>query len=195
MEHNFYVRCCHGGLQLKKRDRQIVYEVYKRLSAATATLATSVVFSFDTERLTDAEMADMRRDSGGALHFLPRRHLECYLVDPDAISAFILSKDTASAQSATPGTVIAALQKAASERPFHIPEWNNDIENVDWLTRVDAAKLISHICGLLSEQRVSFNKKDDSLFLLKNIVERRLSSLEPLQRHVEGLVAAVAPNR
>jgi predicted ATPase len=182
-----------GDFNTKKRDPAIVYEVYSRLSAAAATLVVSVAFSFDTEKLTDPEKAGMQRKSGGTLHFLPRRHLECYLIDPAAIAAFIISKDPTSAETVTPAAVVVALQTAARERQLLIPEWNDDITNANWLARVDAANLIVNVCGTLSEQRAPFAKKDDSLFLLRHILEHNPEWLTPLRDYVACLVAAVAP--
>jgi energy-coupling factor transporter ATP-binding protein EcfA2 len=182
-----------GDFNTNKRDPAIVFEVYSRLSAAAVTLVVSVAFSFDTEKLTDLEKTEMQRKSRGSLHFLPRRHLECYLIDCAAIAAFIISKDPTSAQSATPAAVEVALRVAAAKRTFHVPEWNDDITNVNWLIRVDAANLIANVCGTLSEQRAPFAKKDDSLFLLRHILEHDPTRLAPLQDYVVSLVAAVAP--
>jgi energy-coupling factor transporter ATP-binding protein EcfA2 len=61
-----------GDFNTNKRDPAIVYEVYSRLSAAVATLVVAVAFSFDTEKLTDSEKAELQRQAGGLLHFLPR---------------------------------------------------------------------------------------------------------------------------
>jgi hypothetical protein len=182
-----------GDFNTSRRDPAIVYEVYSRLSAAAATLVVSVAFSFDTEKLTDPQKAEMRRKAGGFLHFLPRRHLECYLVDPTAIAAFIISKDITSAETVTPAAVEAALQAAGAQRPLRIPEWNGDITNADWLAHVDAANLIVSVCGTLSEQRAPFAKKADSLFLLRHILEHDPVRLAPLQEYVASLVAAVTP--
>ena len=153
----------------------------------------SVVFSFDTEKLTNSEKEEMQRRSDGLLHFLPRRHLECYLIDPAAIAAFIVSKDPPSAETSTPEAVEAALKAAAAQRPLLITEWSNDISDADWLARVNAANLIASVCGTLSEHRAPFAKKDDSLFLLRHIIEHKRVRLRPLQDYVSNLVAAVAP--
>ncbi len=182
-----------GDFNTKRRDREIVYQVYSRLSTAVATLLMSVAFSFDTEKLTDAEKEKMQRDAGGLLHFLPRRHLECYLIDPAAIAAFIIGKDPDSAETVSATTVEVALQAAAAECPIHIPEWNGDINNTGWLARVDAANLIVRVCGTLSEQRAPFAKKADSLFLLRYILDHDPDRLSPLQDYVASLVDAVSP--
>jgi hypothetical protein len=180
-----------GDFNTRKRDRAIVYEVYNRLCTAAVPLVVAVAFSFDAEKLTDVEKFEMQRDSGGRLHFLPRRHIECYLIDPEAIAAFVVSKDAASAQIATPQLVEYALQDAAGKPDFLIDEWNGDLTDEAWLTRVDAAKLIMHVCGSVSEQRALFNKKADTLFLLQHILDHNATKMEPLGQYVVGLVRAV----
>ena len=180
-----------GDFHLNKRDRTLVYEIYSRLSAAAASLVVAVAFSFDSENLTESEKGDMQRRAKGALHFLPRRHLECYFIDPAAIAAFIVSKDPQSAQSVAPDSVQMALQQAAAEKPFHLSEWTGDILAEPWLARVDAAKLIDTVCGTLSDQRVRFAKKADSLYMLRHILENDSSRLNPLRDFVASLVDAV----
>jgi energy-coupling factor transporter ATP-binding protein EcfA2 len=176
----------------RKRDRKIVYEVYSRLSSAAATLLVATVFSFDTEELSDSEKVHMAAESGGRLSFLPRRHIECYLIDPEAIASFIVSKDPSLADIATKAVVKQKLVDLASDRKFKTPEWNGDIFNSDWLAKIDAAKLIGAAVSELSDQRVTFCKKEDSLILLKDILLREQEMLRPLFEYVEGLVTAVA---
>lgn len=182
-----------GDFITKKRDRAMVYEVYSRLSAATATLVVSVAFSFDTELLTGPQKGEMQKESSGQLHFLPRRHLECYLIDPAAIAAFIISQDPTSNEPVTPETVAAALKTAAGNPPLHIRQWNNVITDLEWLAGVDAAKLIESVCGTLSNQRAPFAKKNDSLCLLRYILDHDRERLAPLLDYVKSLVDAVAP--
>ena len=147
----------------RKRDRAIVYEVYSRLSSAAATLVVSVVFSFDTEELSDADKENMVRDSGGRLKFLPRRHIECYLLDPSAIATMIVGKDPKSAETATPDAVKIGLIALASDMKFHIAEWNSDLTDDVWLAKVDAAKIKPQVKVCRSE---AVNLQCQSLFSL-----------------------------
>ncbi|KRB23475.1 hypothetical protein ASE05_12765 [Mesorhizobium sp. Root172] len=181
-----------GDFNSNKRDPAIVYEVYHRLSTAAATLVVSVAFSFDTEKLTENQKTKMTRDSGGLLHFLPRRHLECYLMDPAAIAAFIISKDPSSAETVTPEILEAKLTEVAGEPPFKIPEWKGNIEDEVWLAHVDAANLIARVCGTVSEHRAPFAKKNDTLFLMKHTLEHNPDRLVQLRDYVENLVATIA---
>ncbi|MBY0284348.1 MAG: AAA family ATPase [Sphingomonas sp.] len=176
-----------GDFNSNKRDPALVYEVYSRLSGAAATLVVSVVFSFDTEKLAEADKAEMIRRSRGLLNFLPRRHLECYLIDAPAIAAFIVNKDPGSA-GLTVAAVEQALTDAAMQRPFLIPQWFGNLNDEAWLCHVDAANLISTVCGALSEHRVPFAKKDDTLFLLRYVLENDAAKLKPLCDYVASLV-------
>ncbi len=177
----------------RKRDREIVYEVYSRLSSAAATLVVATAFSFDTEQLTDTEKAEMVEESGGRLSFLPRRHFECYLIDPAAIANMIVTKDPNSAHAVTIEAVTAKLVELASAQKFSIPEWNGTIGNTDWLAKVDAARLIAQAAAELSEQRAKFNKKEDSLALLQHILAREPEKLRPLYEYISALVNKVTP--
>lgn len=179
----------------RKRDRQIVYEVYNRLSSAAATLVVSVMFSFDSEDLTDAEKRDMVRDARGRLLFLPRRHIECYAVDPTAVTNMIIAKDPESEGVVTAEVVAAKFAELAASRRFAIPEWNGEITNENWLSKVDAANLIARATAELSDQRASFQKKEDTLGLFQDILLRDPAPLRPLYEYVRSLVQAVAIDR
>jgi len=180
-----------GDFQTNKRTTALVFEVYQRLSAATASLVVSVAFSFDSEKLTSEEKAKLRKESRNLVHFLPRRNIECYLLEPAAIADFIVSKDPQSAGGVDAAKVEAALKVAANERPIHIREWKGDINDVDWLSAVDGASLIELVCASLSDQRAAFSKKNDTLFLMQSILGRNPPFLEPLHAYVASLIAAM----
>lgn len=177
-----------GDFITKKRDCELTFQIYERLSSAATPLVVSVAFSFDSEELSQTEKNELIKRSNNKMHFLPRRHLECFLLDPDAIAAFINQRD----QRDTPITseeVVQKLTELASERPFHSKiYWTGDITNEDWQSHVDAANLISKACSDLSETRVTFNKKSDSLFLLQHIQKHAPDSLEALKNYVCELV-------
>lgn len=171
-----------------KRSKKIVYEVYERLCSAVATLPVSVAISFDTERLKPSEIEDMVADSNGLMHFLPRRHLECYLVSPAAIASFINVKDAVSQSSVTVTEVKEVLCSLATEQRFKATGWNGDLLNEAWLTKVDAANLIKATVEKITETRLTFSKKEDTLFLLQSVLENDKSGLDELAKYVGSLV-------
>lgn len=176
----------------RKRDREIVYEVYRRLSSAAAPLVAAAQFSFDTETLSDTDKVQMVAEAGEGLHFLPRRHIECYLVDPDAIVGLIQEKDPEGSENITGEVAAAKIAELAGDAEFAIPEWAGDIADEVWLAKVDAAKLIDRTMASLSEHRATFNKKEETLKLIQLIASNDLERLRPLFEYVEGLVEGVA---
>jgi predicted ATPase len=180
-----------GDFISKKRDRQLVYEIYRQLGCATTPLVVAVAFSFDSEALSEVERQDMGRESRGTVHFLPRRHIECYLIDSTAIAAFIVEKDQASVGVVTPELVAARLIELAGERSFLIDEWRGNLDDEAWAAKVDAANLIACITAELSEQRATFNKKDDTLNLMRRVQEAAPAQLAPLCAYVRRLVESV----
>ncbi len=176
---------------MRKRDRELVFEIYKRLSSEVSPLVSSVSFSFDTEDLKDQEKSDIKEKSKKMIDFLPRRHLECYLIHPQSILDFIADKDHFKPRDAaplTPGAVAATLMRLAAEMKFKIPEWQGKLDDVTWLTRVDAANLIKAVCEEISEARVTFNKNLDSLALLRLVIKNNPAQLAELGDYVRRLV-------
>jgi predicted ATPase len=184
-----------GDFSAQSRERTMVYDIYKQLSTAAQPLVKGVVFSFDAEKLRADEMARMRADSKNAMHFLPRRLLECYLIDPEAIAAFINERDLTAREEdralVTAEQVLAQLQTIASEGSLKIREWSGSINDEAWLKQVDGANLIDRTIGTVTEERVRFNKKGDALELLKSIMARQPERIRPLADYVDSLVNAV----
>lgn len=179
-----------GDFMARRRDKELVYQIYQRLSQVAVPLVISVAFSFDSENLSEAEKEKMVRDSRGAMHFLPRRHMECYLINPRAIAEFLAQKDPDSAGVVNADTVMQKLSELADTDKFRVVEWRGDLADTAWQTKVDAANLIAEAIAQLSESRANFNKKDDTLALLQR-VQVEDQNLYELAQYVQALVAAV----
>lgn len=180
-----------GDFGAKKRDQGLLYRIYTRLSTATTPLVQSVLFSFDSEKLNEREIKDIIRESKGAVRFLPRRHIECFLINAEAIAIFINDRDLEAEQPIRADAVAEHLSKLAAERRYLVKEWNKDIADVAWHGKVDAAKLINATCADLSDGRVTFRKKDETLALLKLVMEVAPEQVVPLANYAKGLVEAV----
>lgn len=184
-----------GDFGAKLRERAMVYDIYKQLSSAAQPLVKGVVFSFDAEKLNQEQRDKMHRESGGALHFLPRRLLECYLVNPHAIAQFINERDLTARDENRPllseDAVVAQLHTLAEDVQLKVSAWSGSLSDDTWLSTVDAANLIARTIERLSEQRVTFNKKSDSLELVKIIMHRNAQFMQPLANYIESLMTAV----
>ena len=176
-----------GDFNAKRRDRAIVYEIYKKLTAASSSLSVTVAFSFDSEKLSELDKNKMTTESKGLIHFLPRRHFECYLVDPTAIANFIGRQDKEPDSPITSDIVTQRLKELAAQKPFLIDTWTGDISDEHWLSTVDAANLIKACCASLTNERVIFTKTTHSLSLLKDITQQNRASLDGLTGYVKSL--------
>lgn len=178
-----------GDFIAKRRDREMIFQVYQRLSQAATPLVRAIAFSFDSEQMEKEEKAQMVRNSQGALHFLPRRHIECYLVNAEALLRFIAERDNEQLTLDINAVELKFQQLAADD--FHITEWQGDLSDPVWLTKVDAAKLLAKACTDLTDQRVTFNKKNDTLSLMQIVNDVEADQLGELKTYVRTLVEAV----
>lgn len=182
-----------GDFGAKRRDRSIVYEAYARLSEAVSTLPVAVVFGFDTETLNTADKVDMNRDSGGRLHFLPRRHLECYFLNPSALADRINARDTET--NIDSSAVETKLLELAVLPRFGVAGVAADLSSEEWLARVDAAKLLAALFSEVSGTRIKYDKTSDGLELVKLMMAKEPAALIPLVEYVSSLVADVTAVR
>jgi predicted ATPase len=180
-----------GDFFVKKPRKELIIEIYSRLSEAASPLISRVMFSFDREDLTREQRDDLVRSAPGKLSILPRRHLECYLVDPDAIHALLLTRVPELGGRMSASRVEECLRDKAGARKYRAEgTWANDLNNQQWLSDVDAANLIKDVCSELSGSAFEFEKKNDSLELLKYILEHKPEKVDELRDYVDDLVKA-----
>jgi predicted ATPase len=177
-----------GDFMSKKRDRELIYKIYLKISNAVSLFSVPTSFSFDSELLSDAEKQKMHADSNGLVRFLPRRNFECYLIDIEAISSLIEEKDPEVNKSEIKSLVKKMLVEISAETQFSISQWKGDLEDESWLQYVDGAGLISEVCARATEQRVNYSKKHDSVVLLRSILDKNPKKLAGLIEYVASLV-------
>jgi hypothetical protein len=117
--------------------------------------------------------------------------LECYLINAASIADFVAHRHKEASSDAsvpTANEVEAALKDRAVTPKFKVTEWRNDLEDKEWLARVDAANLIIQVCTDVSETRVTFNKNRDTLLLLQLVIKNNPAQLAELGEYVRRLV-------
>jgi energy-coupling factor transporter ATP-binding protein EcfA2 len=179
------------GRLTEGKNKAAIFQLYRALAEKAAPLVSDVKFSLDSETLTPEQKTDLERAARGSVDFLPRRHLECYLIHAASIAEFIAQryKETLSDTPVpTAKAVEAALENRAGSKQFKIAEWKNDLEDEAWLARIDAANLINQVCADVSEARLTFNKKRDSLLLLQLVIRNHPAQLAELGDYVRQLV-------
>lgn len=183
-----------GDFMSKERNKKLIFDIYRRLSTAATPLDVKVAFSFDSEDLSTRAKGDLARESNGLVHFLPRRHIECYLISAPAVLDFILAKDTNRVEyqaELTEAEVSTKLIELASDAAFANDQWNGDLFNDAWTSVVDAAKLIARAVSDLTGTRVEFRKKNDTLALLQFAQKHNPGLIDPLASYVVALVEAM----
>lgn len=171
----------------KRKRPELVFEIYERLSSAAATISSSAVFAFDREELKDIEIEDLQRRSKDRVLFLPRRHFECYLLRPVQIASVINSYLPDS--KVTASDIEAYLEKNGGDKKFKASkEWNKDICDAAWLSKVDAAKLLIEMFNELTDARLAYNKRQHSFAIVKEILKMETSEIEELVNFVHELV-------
>lgn len=177
-----------GDFFAQKRDIDLVFRVYQKLSQVSLPLVRSVAFSFDREGLTNNDIEDTHRRAKGRVGFLPRRHLECYFVVASAIAAFVNKSDTERAQPIANAQVESALiAKAGDAKYLAAADWSGDLADDKWLTNVDAANLIADTIAELTERRVQFVKGEESAQLLAFIIRENSTPIIGLIEYLQGI--------
>ncbi|MBS1082489.1 AAA family ATPase [Gluconobacter kondonii] len=176
-----------GSFLEKRKDRELVYKIYQSLTQATSLYTEHPVFSFDAEGLSLVEQSEMNQRSSGSIHFLPRRMLECYVLNPEAIKNLIHEKNE-DYRHIESSLVEETIMEFAKERKFLIKDIDPDFSSIDWLKSIDAAKIIKLTIEKLTECTVEFKKTTDVLFLLKNIHLNYPDNLLELSDYVKKLV-------
>lgn len=184
-----------GDFNAKIKRRELIFQIYNRLSNAAAPLVKSAAFHFDRETLTDSEVEELIRHAAETrVAFLPRRHFECYLLNPAAIAAFINSYLPENENTVSDQDVHDGLCRIGGDRKYKADgNWNDDPSDPQWLSNVDAANLIKDICYELSDNRIAFSKNRHSFDILKRILESDPTSLDELTDYVKSLFEMVKP--
>lgn len=167
-----------GDFNAIRTRRELVFQIYERVHQVASPLVKSATFGFDRETLTDDEMSDLKAKAAGRVLFLPRRHFECFLLDPAAIASLI-NKYVPDAKPVSDEDVLKYLQSVGGETRFKArKQWKGDIFDEEWLAAVDAAALLKATCYELTDKQLEFSKMHHSLELLKHILTHNRASLE-----------------
>lgn len=71
-----------GDFERRRTSRKSVVGLYQRVTRSVAPMVVNQRFLLDRERLSDDEVAKSEQSTDRHLRFLPRRCLECYVLDP-----------------------------------------------------------------------------------------------------------------
>jgi len=173
-----------SGFTNERRDQALV-DIYDRAGKRLSPLLKGMAFALDREKLSDEEVEKQER-SKRKLKLLPRRCLECFLLEPNAIANVLTELDSRQHHvEAVRGAIINLGPEVRLGASTH---WNGAIENVEWLKRVDGARLISRLFDQLTDNRVEYRKTRDGISILRYIAEKTPEYLDELLKYLEKVI-------
>lgn len=174
-----------GDFDPTSRSAKSIIEMYEHVATRVAPLLRGLAFGLDREGNSDEAVAKLET-SKRKLRFLPRRCLECYLLDPEAIAAVITSADGRLCQLET---VCSFLERTGNDKKYRARSvWNGEIANAEWLKKIDAALLLSDCFADLTANRTEFRKTRDTVALSNYLLANKPEQLKGLADYITKLV-------
>lgn len=175
-----------GDFDGKKRDAEMVWKIYERLSSSNALLPPALAFSFDREGRTDQQILDLQRRSKSSVHFLPCKTYENYLIEPSAIIDIIreFSGEVIELQ-----VVEEWLTRHGGDKFYEAAsQWDGDFRSESWLRHVHGAKLLKDLFEQVTQTRLYYDKIAHSVRLTEVLLRDRPAHLMQLSEYVIGLL-------
>jgi predicted ATPase len=175
----------------ESKHTSLVLEIYQRLSSGGGMLPPAIGFIFDGEDRKQTERVDLKRRSGGTIHFLPRRMYENYLLNPSAITAVL---NAYSESSIAESQVTEWIDKNRWDSQYftrHAATGRTD--DGSWAVKLDGARLLKNLFGDLTGESVAFNKVSHSTELTEWIIEHSPADLAEVSELLAEVLKAGVP--
>lgn len=176
-----------GDFTAKKRTKKMIIDLYNSVVSSVVPLIEGMVFSFDREDLSDETVNLFQSNFKDKVYLLPRRNIECYLINCHAITTVInsyIKENLVSEEIVRKWLVENGGKEIYSASKF----WRGEITDRDWLKRVDGARLIGDLFAELSENRVEFRKTKHSSEILIEIKNANPKDIRELQRYIRIII-------
>lgn len=174
-----------GDFDPRSRSARSIIEMYEHVAARVAPLLKGLSFGLDRESHSDQAIAALET-SKRKLKFLPRRCLECYLLDPEAVAASITQADGEPCASDDVRTFL--LENGDDKKYRARSVWDGNLDNLEWLKKVDAAKLLADCFKAMTGSRTEFQKTRDSVAIVNYLIRHDFEKLDGLLEYVKKLV-------
>ena len=160
-----------------QKHAKLVFEIYNRLSGANALTPPFVAVILDRESSSPQELADLTKEFGDKLKFIPRMMYENYLLDAEAVTHVL---NTEILEDVDKVTVEQAAQWIEEQRTAKFLTKKKPsakvLESTEWLEKVHAFELLEKLFSDLSNKTVEYRKTTHSIkiteWLLKNNPEQ-----------------------
>jgi hypothetical protein len=180
-----------GDFQSSRMPGKLIYDIYHQLSAGNALIPAAVGFLFDRDGRSEQEIEDLGRASRGKVVFLRRRMLENYLIHADALAATMNDLTTFKERPVARDAIEAWISKNGGQ--FVKSRQNpTQLDQPEWVTNVDAARLLGALFQEFSEAKEEFRKTRDSVRLVTWLMEHQVHALDDI---IENIRILAAPDR
>jgi len=165
---------------LEGRDKKRIFEIYNNLTGKASILPPAVAFILDSESRDEEKKNEIRKLSAGKAHFLPRRTLENYLLNPGAICAAINKIENFTGTGPVTSDQMSkhlagALGDEKYWRPFDISPSPN-LED----PKLNGALILEDMFATLSGHRFPYRKTEHSVSLFQWLLDHDLDQLGEL---------------
>ncbi len=166
-----------GDFSRRGASKKVVIDLYNTVTRTIAPLVDGASFALDRETLADQAVASIEGQTDGQLCFLPRRCLECYAIDPKAISTVIASEIGGNVDDLASQIENAILELAADRQYGGVSRWKRDFTDVEWLSKVDGASLLRDVFRRVTDDELAFRKVQHTPKILAQIGAENLPEL------------------
>ncbi len=149
-----------------------VADLYTRLSTSSALVPPMVCILLDAEDRSQAERERITAESRGSLRFLPRRMLECYVLNAEAITARLNALGCFTSIDLVDKALTAAL--------------GGDLTSAG-LPDLHGANVLQHVFSTLSESTIEFQKTRDVPSLVAWLVRHKPEQLGELRQFLRDV--------
>jgi energy-coupling factor transporter ATP-binding protein EcfA2 len=167
---------------LEGRHAKTILEIYQRLCQGRGLLPPALAFSFDREGRTEAERGELSKNSGGLIHFIPRRTYENYLLNSKAVAVVLTEADKEHGPGTDEATVVKWIEENGRKKEYY------DSSLGDWPVAVHGAKFLGDLFASLSEARVAYDKVKHGAKLTDWIIQNAPSDLSELAAYLKALL-------
>lgn len=168
----------------KERNAKTVADIYDYVQKRISPILQGYSFGLDRE-IRDVDYINSVEKKIGRLKFLPRRCIECYLINDKAIAALLNKFDI----EVSNDEVLKWLMAHGGDGKYGASKfWKGSPYDREWLANVDAAKLISTCISELSQARLHFDKIKHNPLMFSTIMLNDHESIVELKDYIVELI-------
>ncbi|MDR3493967.1 MAG: AAA family ATPase [Ancalomicrobiaceae bacterium] len=180
----------------KRQAIDIAIQLYERMVKYSLASEKATAFGFDSEGLSTTVKEDLARRSKGRILFLPRRNIECYMLDAQAIADYISGIDFSRKVNFTKIDVVNAYTQHCSQYGAGL-EFDALAEATEPHSngQIDGAAIVSTIVRKLTDARFEYNKRTDGVKILSLRTKFTAAERIELTGYIGELIKLVQPQR